>query len=146
MVWFFPFIIIGGLFWPLLGYLVLFFMLFLLGLSYFKGRFWCANLCPRGSFLDLVLRKVSLRKKIPHLIISHTFKWTVFFLFIIFFIVQIITADKTLYSIGYVFIKMCLLTSIIAIVLGISIHERTWCAFCPMGTLQGKISSLKPKK
>ena len=141
-----PIIVIGGLFWSLLGYIVFFFMLFFLTLSYFRGRFWCTNLCPRGAFLDLVLRKFSLRRKIPNLILSKQFKWTVFFLFVIFFISQLVTADKTLYSIGFVFIKMCLITTIISIVLGIPIHERVWCSFCPMGTLQGKVSSLNKTK
>ncbi len=146
MIWFFPVILIGGLFSTLLGYLVMLFMIFFLTLSYFRGRFWCTNLCPRGAFLDIVLKKFSLRKRIPALFLSKQFKWTVFFAFMIFFILQMVTAEKTLFAVGFVFIKICLLTSIISIVLGVPIHERVWCRFCPMGTLQGKISSLNKSK
>lgn len=142
MIWFLPLIVIGGLFWPLLGYIVFFMMVFLAVLSYFKGRFWCANLCPRGAFLDIALSRVSLKRKIPHLVLTPAFKWTVFVLFVVFFIVQLATAEKTLYSIGFVFVRMCLLTTIVAIILGIPVHHRMWCSFCPMGLLQMKIRSL----
>ena len=146
MIWFLPVIVIGGLFWSLLGYIVFFFMVGFLTLSYFKGRFWCSNLCPRGAFLDIVLRKFSLRRKLPNLFLSKQFKWIVFFVFIIFFVTQIATSDKNIYALGFVFVKMCLITTIISIVLGIPIHERVWCSFCPMGTLQGKVSSLNKTK
>ncbi len=53
MIWFYPLIAIGGLFYPLLGYLMLVMMLFLIIYAYFKARYWCGNLCPRGAFLDL---------------------------------------------------------------------------------------------
>ncbi|HDZ76573.1 MAG TPA: 4Fe-4S binding protein [Candidatus Omnitrophica bacterium] len=65
MIWLLPLIVIGGLFNPMLGYLVLAMMIFLLTLSFFKGRYWCWNLCPRGSFLDIVLSKISVNKALP---------------------------------------------------------------------------------
>jgi len=135
-VWLLPVIVIGGLFWPLLGYLVFFMMLFFLTLSFFKGRIWCSNMCPRGAFLDLVLSKFSMKNKMPRFVNKISFKWTVVALFIVFFISQLIAADKTLYAIGFVFVRMCLLTTIISVVLGIPVHQRIWCSFCPMGTLQ----------
>jgi polyferredoxin len=143
MVWFLPLIIVGGLFYPLLGYVVLLMMIFFLILSYFKGRFWCANLCPRGSFLDLILNKVSLKRKIPKIFLNPVFKWVVFAILIAFFIFQFIIVDKTVYDIGLVFVRMCLVTTLIAIVIGIPTRARSWCAICPMGTLQTKISSLR---
>ncbi|MCM8783705.1 MAG: 4Fe-4S binding protein [Candidatus Omnitrophica bacterium] len=63
MIWILPLILIGGLLIPILGYLVLAMMAFFFTLSYFKGRFWCRFLCPRGAFLDLVLSRVSLKKE-----------------------------------------------------------------------------------
>jgi len=146
MLWLLPIIVIGGLFFPVLGFIVFFMMIFFITLSYFKGRFWCANLCPRGAFLDLVLSRYSLKRKIPSLVLGKAFKWTVFFLFVTFFIVQLILAEKTLYSIGFVFVKMCLITTMVSVVLGIPIHHRAWCAFCPMGTLQSKVASFKKEK
>ncbi|MDD5194393.1 MAG: 4Fe-4S binding protein [Candidatus Omnitrophica bacterium] len=146
MIWLLPLILIGGLFFPLLGYLVLLMMVFFLILSYFKGRFWCSHLCPRGAFLDLVLSKLSLRKKIPKLFLSEKFKWFFFAAFMIFFIMQLLISPKTLFAIGFVFVRMCLITTIIAVFLGIPIQTRAWCSICPMGTLQGKISTLKKNR
>lgn len=146
MIWFLPIIVIGGLFWPPMGYIVFFFMIFFLTLSYFRGRFWCSSLCPRGAFLDMVLSRFSLKRKVLGLVLTPIFKWTVFFLFMLFFVSQLIMADKTLYAIGFVFVKMCLLTTIISVVLGIFIHHRMWCMFCPMGTLQTKIAIMGKKK
>jgi ferredoxin-type protein NapH len=41
-------------------------------------------------------------------------------------------ADK----VGMVFVAMCILTTSVSILFGISIAPRAWCTFCPMGTLQ----------
>ncbi|MCM8781016.1 MAG: 4Fe-4S binding protein [Candidatus Omnitrophica bacterium] len=143
MVWFLPIVIIAGMFFPLLGYLVLLMMLFFLVLAYFKARFWCSNLCPRGAFLDLFLSRFSRKRKAP-LFLSHPVsKWMVFIFFMSFFILQFIMAKKDLFSLGYVFVRMCLMTTLIAIILGIPIHHRTWCVICPMGNLQSAIGSLR---
>jgi len=146
MLWFLPIIIIGGIFSPLLGYIVFFMMLFFLTLSYFKGRFWCSHLCPRGAFLDLVLSRFSLRNKIPKVFFNTWFKWIFFTAFIVFFILQLVLSPKSPVAIGFVFVRMCIITTVIAVILGVPLNERTWCAVCPMGALQAKISLLKHPK
>ena len=143
MLWFLPVIVIGGLFFPLLGYLVFFMMLFFLTLSYFKGRFWCSHLCPRGAFLDLILSRFNLHNRIPKIFLKSWFKWLFFTVFMGFFILQLIIYPKNPVAIGFVFVRMCIITTIIAVILGMPIRERAWCAICPMGTLQTKINSLK---
>ena len=143
MIWFLPLIVIGGLFWPLLGYLALAMIISLLILSYFHGRFWCAHLCPRGAFLDIVISCFSIKKKMPRLVSNPLFRWGMFVIFICFFVWQLAIAEKTLNAVGFVFVRMCLITTIIAVISGIPIHQRIWCMFCPMGTLQNKISTLR---
>jgi len=81
MVWLLPLILIGGLFFPLLGYLVLAMMVFLLVFSFFKGRYWCRHLCPRGAFLDIVLAKFSRKRKQPKLFTNMQFRWLIFVVF-----------------------------------------------------------------
>ncbi|MCF7908479.1 MAG: 4Fe-4S binding protein [Candidatus Omnitrophica bacterium] len=146
MVWFLPLIIVGGLFFPLLGYLVLLMMIFLLSLSYFKGRFWCSHLCPRGAFLDLALSRVSRKAQLPRIFASQKFRWGVFAIFMIFFASQLFVVERNVYSLGFVFVRMCLVTTLIAIFIGIPFQARTWCAVCPMGTLQTKIRLLNRRK
>ncbi|MBF0385704.1 MAG: 4Fe-4S binding protein [Candidatus Omnitrophica bacterium] len=79
MIWFLPLIVIGGLFFPYLGFLVLGMMLFFLPLSFYKGRYWCSNVCPRGSFLDIILAKISLNRPFPKVFVKQPFRWAVFF-------------------------------------------------------------------
>ena len=149
MIWFLPLIVIGGLFYPFLGYLVVAMMATFLTLAFFKGRYWCWNFCPRGAFLDIVLSKVSLNKPLPKSFVKQWFRWLIFILFMSFIILRIIHTGGNLIAIGSVFVVMCIFTTIISIVLGVLTKHRGWCMICPMGTLQekiGKISSHKMKK
>ncbi|MHB8154620.1 MAG: 4Fe-4S binding protein [Candidatus Omnitrophota bacterium] len=142
MVWFLPLIVIGGLFYPLLGYLVVGMMVILLALAFFRGRYWCWNFCPRGAFLDIVLSKVSLNKPLPKSFTKQWFRWLIFVLFMSFLILRIVRTGGNLIAIGSVFVVMCILTTIISIVLGIATKHRGWCMICPMGTLQEKIGKI----
>lgn len=136
MIWLLPVIVIGGLFYPLLGYLVVAMMAFLLVLSFFKGRYWCGTLCPRGAFLDIVISKASAKKPMPRLFTMQWFRWIIFALFMSFLIFRIIKTGGNLVAVGTVFVTMCVVTTVIAILLGILIRHRGWCAICPMGLLQ----------
>ena len=142
MIWFLPIIVIGGLFNPLLGYLVVAMMVSLLALSFFKRRFWCWNLCHRGAFLDILISKISVNKPSPRFFVKQWFHWLVFIFFVGFLILRIIKTGGNLIAIGAVFVTMCLLTTVISIVLGIVMRHRSWCVICPMGTLQGKIDEI----
>ncbi|MDO9465131.1 MAG: 4Fe-4S binding protein [bacterium] len=146
MIWLLPIIVIGGLFYPILGYLVIAMMTSLLLLSYFKrGRFWCWYLCPRGAFLDIVLSRFSAKKHVPKIFTKQWFRWLILIIFISFLTFRIIRTGGNLIAIGAVFVTMCLVTTIIAIVLGIPMKQRAWCTICPMGTLQEKIEKIVAK-
>ena len=146
MIWFLPLIVIGGLFYPLLGYLVVAMMAVFLMMSLFRGRYWCWNLCPRGAFLDILLSKVSINKPMPRSFTKQWFRWLVFFLFMGFLIFRIIRTGGSLMDIGAVFVGMCILTTVISIILGVLTKYRGWCSICPMGTLQDKISKISRTK
>ena len=47
--------------------------------------------------------------------------------------------------IGLVFWQMCMVTSFIGVVLAVMYKPRTWCAFCPMGTIEDKMFELMKK-
>lgn len=145
MIWFLPLIVIGGLFYPLLGYLVLAMMAVFLTLAFFRGRYWCWNLCPRGAFLDLVVSRASLGRPLPRVFLKQWFRWLVFFLFIAYLIFRLIQAGGNLIAIGAVFVGMCVLTTVIAVILGMTGKHRGWCVICPMGTLQAGIARMGKK-
>jgi|BioPla2DNA2_1021312.scaffolds.fasta_scaffold08034_6 ferredoxin-type protein NapH len=46
-------------------------------ISIFKGRYWCGNLCPRGSFYDNLLSKVSNNKPVPGIFKSKLFRYAI---------------------------------------------------------------------
>lgn len=145
MVWFLPLIVIGGLFNPMLGYLVLGMMVFFLTLSFFKGRYWCWNLCPRGAFLDILLSRISRNRPIPGIFTKYWFRWSIFAAFLGFLILRIIRTGGNITAIGGVFVLMCIITTIVSIALGVSTKHRSWCMICPMGTLQDKIGRLNKR-
>jgi ferredoxin-type protein NapH len=145
-IWILPIIVIGGLFIPTLGYLVVAMMAFFLTLSFFKSRFWCWNLCPRGAFLDIVLSRMSLKKPLPRVFFKQWFRWIVFVLFLGFLSYRVMQTGGNVILIGSVFVSICIITTIISIALGISTNHRGWCTICPMGTLQEKIGTIRKKK
>ncbi|MFP4296348.1 MAG: 4Fe-4S binding protein [Spirulinaceae cyanobacterium] len=145
MIWLFPLIAIGGLFYPILGYLMLGMMVFLISISYFKGRFWCGNLCPRGSFLDIIMAKFTLNRPWPRFFNRKWFRWFVFGIFMSIFISRMVAAWGDWMAVGGIFVSMCIVTSLIAIPLAIITRPRAWCAVCPMGTLQENLGKMGRK-
>jgi polyferredoxin len=139
MVWLLPLIVVVGLFVPVLGYLVAAMIAFFSVFSFFNGRFWCWNFCPRGAFLDIVISKVSLNKPVPTIFTNQHFRLALFVSFMIFAIFRLIRGQGDLIVVGTVFVGMCLFTTAISILLGILTKHRAWCTICPMGFLQEKI-------
>ncbi len=141
---------IGGVWYPKLGYFLVFVFAALLSISPFKGRWFCGNLCPRGSFHDFWLGKISYKKKIPKFFRSLWVRIPVFIAMIGFMIHRIIQTQGIVDKIGMVFVTMCLVTTTISILFGLFISPRAWCSFCPMGTIQmwfgGKKYQLKFNK
>lgn len=147
MVFLLPIIVIGGLFFPILGYLVVGMMAFFLTLSFFRGRYWCWNLCPRGAFLDIVVSKFSLYRPLPKIFTGKGLRWflMIFVIFASFLVFRIIQKGGSLVMVGAIFVSICLVTTIVSIILGVTTKPRSWCAICPMGALQGKIGKIKKK-
>ena len=145
MVWLLPVIVIGGLFYPVLGYLVLAMMAFFLTLSVFKSRYWCWHLCPRGAFLDIAMSRLSLQRPVPRIFARTCFRWSIFALFMAFLIYRLIIKGGNPLAIGAVFASMCLITTVISVVLGVATRHRGWCAICPMGTLQERLGRMNKK-
>ncbi len=114
--------------------------------SIFKGRFWCGNLCPRGNFYDNVLSKFSNNKKVPGIIKSYYFRIIVFVGMMTMFTLGIQKNWGNPYGIGFVFYRMIVITTIIGIVLSFFYNHRTWCHFCPMGTISSMISKIRKHK
>jgi len=137
---------IGGLWYPAFGYFMLLIFAAIFLSSPFRGRWFCGNLCPRGSFVDFWVDKISRKKKIPDTLRSLWVRLPIFFLLMGFMghrITSILGSLNTFEKIGMVFVIMCLVTTAIAVLLGIYLSPRAWCSFCPMGTAQRLIGGKK---
>lgn len=132
--------LIAGMFYPAVGLLAIICMLAPVAVSFFKGRYWCGNFCPRGSFYDHILAKFSPQKPIPAIFRAKFFRVVVLLLIMTAFSLQMYFAWGDLAAMGMVFLRVILLTTLVGIVLGLFFHQRAWCAFCPMGSLASWIA------
>jgi len=113
--------------------------------GFFKGRYVCGNLCPRGSFLDRIIWPLSPRKDIPPFFRNIYFRYSLFVFMMGFMIFKIMQNPSDPMHWGSVFWLMCLVTTSIAIILGVLIHPRSWCSFCPIGTIQNSSGGKKTR-
>ena len=127
---------IAGIFYPKLGYFLLLVFATLIIIAPFRGRWFCGNLCPRGSFVDFWLAPISRKVKIPSFLRSMWFRVPVFVALIGFMVFRIIQTQGIVDKVGMVFVTLCILTTSASIIFGVLIAPRAWCSFCPMGTMQ----------
>jgi ferredoxin-type protein NapH len=127
---------LGGIFYPKLGYFLLLVFATLLIIAPFRGRWFCGNLCPRGSFVDFWLGPLSRKLTIPSILRSMWIRVPIFILLMGFMIFRIVQTQGVVDKLGMVFVTLCILTTTAAILFGIIIAPRAWCSFCPMGTMQ----------
>ena len=111
--------------------------------SFSSGRAWCGNFCPRNSFSNVILSKISPNKHIPKFYKSAAFRLLMFILLMSLFGASIYSAHGSLKGIGYTFLKMMLITTIMQISFGVFIHPNIWCSFCPMGTAASVITKFR---
>lgn len=141
----------GGLWEPKLGLLVIPVMIGLILLSFYKGRYWCGNICAHGSLFDSLILPLSLNNKIPkffkYKIVSITF-FSLFTYKIVSKFIKVFSIYGTLKfwdRMGLIFVTSYIMVTIVGGLLGLIISPRTWCNFCPMGVMQ-KISYSFGKK
>lgn len=127
---------IAGIFYPKLGYFLLLVFATLIIIAPFRGRWFCGNLCPRGSFVDFWLAPISRKVKIPSFLRSMWFRVPVFVALIGFMVFRIIQTQGIVDKVGMVFVTLCILTTSASIIFGVLFAPRAWCSFCPMGTMQ----------
>ena len=111
--------------------------------SLFKGRYWCGNLCPRGNFYDNIVSKFSNKKPVPKLLKSSGFRIFMVIFMLGMFGFGIRQNWGNLFGIGMVFYRIIVITTIVGVVLSLFFNQRTWCNFCPMGTIASWISRLR---
>jgi len=133
---------IGGLWLPKLGLIVLAIMAALITTAFFNGRFWCGNVCPHGSLFDRVILPISRNGKIPTFLKTKAFV-ILFFVFFMWNLSRRVIKAAALWGsyefldkLGFVFVMTYLIVMVVGGFLAIVLTPRTWCQFCPMGSIQ----------
>ncbi|WP_408956051.1 4Fe-4S binding protein [Natroniella sp. ANB-PHB2] len=147
-----PMIAFGGLFYPLLGLAMIVIMFGIIAIGLFNGKYWCGNLCPHGSLFDIVIKKFSVSRKVPAFFKSPILKWGFFIFFMGMFSMRLMNvigtwgSEEFIDNLGLMFtVQYLVMPTILGASLAILISPRTWCSFCPMGTigqLMGQLGNL----
>lgn len=129
------YLVIGFFIFPAIGAVALICMLAPVVLAFSRGREWCGRYCPRGSLWDEVFAKLNKSREIPGWAKGRAFRMFMLVLIFTVFGWQMVYAWPDPAEIGLVFLRIIFITTLVGIVLALYYSPRTWCSFCPMGTL-----------
>ncbi len=132
-------ILIAGFFYPWIGLSIFVCMLAGLVIAVRQGRKWCDWMCPRGSFLDAYLTRISPQRPLPKWFYSYKFRLSFITLLFSFLTFNIVRAWPHPQLIGFAFVKTLTITTILSFLLAITYRARGWCVVCPVGTFSGLI-------
>lgn len=128
-------LLVAGWIYPLIGYFIPVCMLLGIGTAAFQGRSWCNWLCPRGSFEDSLLSRISLQRRIPQVFRSTPMRVGVMAILMTVLTTQIIRLWPDPWAIGGFFVIMLSVTTGLGLILGVIYQQRNWCYICPIGTM-----------
>ncbi|MBN1912801.1 MAG: 4Fe-4S binding protein [Candidatus Omnitrophica bacterium] len=124
-----------GWHYPLLGFFIPLCMLFGIGMAFWRGRKWCDWFCPRGSFYDAFTTPLSSKAGIPTLFKNMYFRVSVLTALLAVMAFNLGLRWPDMNKIGLFFIIMLTATIVLGVILALIFHPRSWCSFCPIGTL-----------
>ncbi len=129
----------AGFFVPAVGLLVPLLMLVALGTNFASRRSFCAGFCPNGRALASVFPRISRNKPLDKDFRSPLFR-RILCGFMLFCAVNLLSrTGGSLELVGRVFWLMYLVSVGMSAVMAVAYKPRSWCAVCPMGTLQDTV-------
>ena len=131
--------------WPVLGFTVPVAMMAGVAGSLLRGRYVCGNICPRGSFYDTFYRFVGGNRPVPPQLKSMRFRWAMVAILMTSVALQKAQDPTDPMHWGMVFLQVCAVTTAVGVVLGRIYSARTWCSFCPVGTMANAIGGEKDR-
>jgi len=135
--------LIGGWLFPIVGWALLFFIIGTILTAFWRGRWWCGNICPRSNMFLKLLSKYSPHRKIPSFVRTIWFRLLVICLIFIPFGVQFYNAWGNWGAMGTIFWRTLFITTIIGVILSFIYAPMTWCSFCPIGSIAAWVSPRK---
>ncbi len=136
-----PLVIIGGQFYPYLGFIPIALLGVMMVLVFSRGRFYCGWICAMGAFHERILARISRKERMLPLFKASWFRWLVFVLMMGLLVSRLILAGGNPEKIGATFVMMWTLSTFLAVGLGLFWKPRSWCKICPMATFQGLFPS-----
>ena len=137
-------LLILGLFQPLAGlFAALLFIVPVFIIAPFSGRWWCAHLCPHGSFQDLF--GLFVRNTIPAWLKSSWLRYGVLIISFGLWGYALSAHWGDWEALGLAFTKLLWLSVIIGLFLMVVAPARAWCNICPMGTVAKLLAPKKAK-
>lgn len=127
--------VVAGWFWPVVGWALLFYIIGTVATAFWRGRWWCGHVCPRGNMYLRLLSRYSPHRQIPPLVRTIGFRLSVVIVVFTFFGIGIYNTWGDISAMGGVFWRTILITTLIGIVLSFVYAPMTWCSFCPIGSL-----------
>ncbi len=137
---FVPIVAVGGWWYPYLGLLVIGCMLAPVAVAAVRGRYWCGWLCPRGAFFDAIMARVSRHRPAPAWLRGRAFRIGMLAFLMTVMTVQLVLAYPHGEAMARVFVLLLGVTTLAGLVLAIVYQPRTWCTFCPMGTMSSWVA------
>jgi polyferredoxin len=136
-------ILVLGWYYPPLGFFIPLCMLLGIGIGVFGGRKWCDWFCPRGSFYDALIKPISPKRDMPKFLKSMPFRLAILALLLAIMAVNLLVRWPSVNKIAMFFVIMLTVTTVLGIILAFIFHPRTWCSFCPIGTLVNLVGKNK---
>ncbi|MGV1100983.1 4Fe-4S binding protein [Thiovibrio sp. JS02] len=136
-----PIVIVGGQFFPYLGFLPIVLLAVMVVLVMFRGRFYCGWICAMGAFHERILALVSRKKKMLPLFQAAWFRRLLFVLMMGLLFFRLLLSGGDPEKVGASFVMMWTISTLFAMGLGLYWKPRSWCSLCPMATFQGLFSS-----
>jgi len=133
-------IAIGGIFVPEIGLVLAALMVAAIVMTLRKPRSFCSTVCPRGKALGFIMRRPSKRKALPRFMLSIKFRRLLCGSMMFCVIGSLVRTGGEIRGVGTVFWALCAISLSTGLLMGYFFKPRSWCAICPMGTLQDTIS------
>ena len=111
-----------------------------------RGKMHCGRVCPRGSFIGIINKKISRRLHPPAVFSKRWFRTTLWVVMMgSFACLLVIFIPKGIFQLGNAILIFMEVATLIALITGFIFHPRTWCTICPMGFTTGNIKDLLEK-
>jgi hypothetical protein len=112
-----------------------------------RGKMHCARVCPRGSFIGLFTRRISLGLRKPAVMYKRAFKSAMWCVMMGSFAILLVWAiPKGIHTLGFTILIFMETATALAFLFGVLFTPRAWCTVCPMGFTTGNIRGLLNKK